>query len=58
MHADPHAMSVFPSEVRLPKDYYVLESLFISFAKAIDVRASLLDAVMWLEMRGGAANLR
>jgi thermostable 8-oxoguanine DNA glycosylase len=52
------AMSVFPSEVRLPKDYNVLESLFISFAKAIDVRASLLDAVMWLEMRGGAANLR
>jgi N-glycosylase/DNA lyase len=52
------AMSVFPSEVRLPKDYNVLESLFLSFAKAIDVRASLLDAVMWLEMREGVANLR
>ena len=52
------AMAVFPAKVSLPKDYGVLEGLFLDFANAIDVRASLLDAVMWLEMREGPAHAR
>lgn len=48
------AMSVFPSKVLLPRDYRALERRFLAFAEAIDVRASVLDAVMWVEMRQGA----
>ena len=47
------AMEVFPAQVRLPRDYDALERRFLDFAKAIDVRASVLDAVMWMEMRQG-----
>lgn len=47
------AMEVFPARVRLPRDYDALEQRFLAFARAIDVRASVLDAVMWIEMRQG-----
>jgi N-glycosylase/DNA lyase len=47
------AMAVFPAQVRLPRDYAALESRLLAFARAIDVRASVLDAVMWIEMRQG-----
>lgn len=44
-------MGVFPSDIRLPRDYEPLEQRFIAFSHAIDVRPSVLDAVMWSEMR-------
>lgn len=47
-------MSLFPDEISLPRDYGALEERFLSFATAIKVRSSLLDAVMWTETRAGA----
>lgn len=44
-------MGLFPKDYRLPKDYAALERKFLDFADAIKVRASLLDAIMWREMR-------
>jgi thermostable 8-oxoguanine DNA glycosylase len=44
-------MSLVPEAVSLPKDYFVLEQRFLDFAKAINVRSSVLDAVIWAEMR-------
>ena len=44
-------MNLFPSGSRLPRDYAKLEERFIAFANAIEVRPSLLDAVIWREMR-------
>lgn len=51
------AMQIFPEDVALPKDYEFLERLFLEFASAIQVRASVLDAVMWTEMRVGRSPL-
>jgi thermostable 8-oxoguanine DNA glycosylase len=45
------SMGVFPSDIRLPRDYEPLEQRFIAFSNAIEVRPSVLDAVMWSEMR-------
>jgi len=50
-------MGVFPSTIRLPRDYEPLERLFIAFSNAIDVRPSVLDAVMWSEMRSVMAQV-
>jgi N-glycosylase/DNA lyase len=47
-------MSLFPDEISLPRDYGALEERFLNFAKAIKVRSSLLDAVMWAETRATA----
>ena len=47
-------MRLFPDESSLPRDYGSLEERFLDFAKAIKVRSSLLDAVMWTETRAGA----
>ena len=44
-------MGLFPQRVRLPRDYGVLEARFLAFANAIGVPASLLDALIWREMR-------
>ncbi len=44
-------MRVFPEVVSLPRDYDSLERRFIEFAHAIAVRPSILDAVIWTEMR-------
>ncbi|WP_429924113.1 hypothetical protein ACQY1H_13960 [Agrobacterium vitis] len=44
-------MGLFPENYRLPKDYEALEKKFLDFARAIQVRASLLDAIMWRDMR-------
>ncbi len=46
-------MRLFPDTVSLPRDYVVLEERFLNFAKAIRIRPSLLDAVMWAETRAG-----
>lgn len=42
---------LFGDKVSLPRDYEVLESRFLDFAHGLGVRASLLDALMWREMR-------
>ncbi len=50
-------MGVFPSDIRLPRDYEPLERRFIAFSNAIHVRPSVLDAVMWSEMRSVPAKV-
>lgn len=45
------AINLFQKTCRLPKDYLVLEERFIIFAEELQVRASVLDAVMWSDMR-------
>lgn len=44
-------MGVFPERVALPRDYAELERIFLAFANALGVRPSVLDSVMWTEMR-------
>ncbi|NTF55029.1 hypothetical protein G6K93_34325 [Agrobacterium rhizogenes] len=44
-------MNVFEADSHPAKDYFGLEDLFLKFANAIKVRASILDAVMWDFMR-------
>jgi thermostable 8-oxoguanine DNA glycosylase len=44
-------MGLFPREIKLPRDYGRLEQIFLEFSKALNVRASLLDAIIWREMR-------
>jgi thermostable 8-oxoguanine DNA glycosylase len=47
-------MNLFPEDISLPRDYVTLERKFLNFAEAINVRSSLLDAVMWTETRASA----
>ena len=44
-------IKLFPERVRLPEDYERLEARFIDFAMALEVRPSILDAVIWDDMR-------
>ncbi len=44
-------LGIFDRGARLPKDYLALEQKFLEFAKALDVRPAVLDAVMWSDMR-------
>lgn len=44
-------INLFQTTCRLPKDYLALEERFIIFAHQLQVRASILDAVMWSDMR-------
>jgi thermostable 8-oxoguanine DNA glycosylase len=44
-------IGLFPENYRLPKDYVSLERRFLDFARALQVRASVLDALIWREMR-------
>ncbi|MEA3001512.1 MAG: hypothetical protein QOH81_300 [Sphingomonadales bacterium] len=44
-------MALFPPIIVLPRDYEELENRFLKFASIIGVRASVLDAVMWTEVR-------
>ncbi|NKL22554.1 hypothetical protein [Rhizobium leguminosarum] len=44
-------MNVFAADSDPAKDYLGLEELFLRFARAIKVRASVLDAVIWDFMR-------
>ena len=37
--------------VAMPKDYERVEAVFLGFANALGVRASILDALMWQHMR-------
>lgn len=44
-------MRVFPDKFSLPRDYEALEACFLRFSKALNVRPSVLDAVIWSEIR-------
>lgn len=44
-------IGLFDRTQTVPRDYDVMETRFLAFARALDVRPSLLDAVMWREMR-------
>lgn len=44
-------MRVFPEEISLPRDYQALEARFLCFSKALDIKPSVLDAVIWSEIR-------
>jgi thermostable 8-oxoguanine DNA glycosylase len=50
------AMKVFPESVQLPKDYGILEKRFLALAEAIEVRPSILDSIMWTEIRNARLN--
>ena len=45
------AMNVFPRAWEPARDYSTMERQFLRFAQAIGVRASILDNVMWREVR-------
>lgn len=51
-------MGVFGYDVALPRDYMLLEQRFISFAQAVGVKTSVLDALMWLHMRDSPPSVR
>ena len=44
-------INLFDKDAKLPRDYLKMERRFVDFAKALDVRTSSLDAVMWDDMR-------
>lgn len=44
-------IGLFPQLIRLPRDYGVLERRFLDFAQALRVPASILDGLIWREMR-------
>lgn len=44
-------MGLFKPGYQLPRDYRQLETLFLDFARVLQVRPSLLDAIIWREMR-------
>lgn len=44
-------IGLFAAHQKVERDYEAMEMRFLAFAKAIDVRPSLLDAVMWRSMR-------
>jgi thermostable 8-oxoguanine DNA glycosylase len=44
-------MGLFPENLKLPRDYEKLERSFLEFSNALGVRPSLLDAIIWREMR-------
>lgn len=48
----------FEPELTVERDYLQLEEQFLKFSSAIGVRASELDAVIWLEMMSSSATVR
>jgi N-glycosylase/DNA lyase len=48
-------IGLFPNRINLPRDYPVLEELFLSFARELGIRPSVLDAAMWVEARAVSA---
>ncbi|MDA4848612.1 hypothetical protein [Hoeflea poritis] len=50
-------LELFDKNCRLPRDYLNLENRFLCFAKNLHVRASVLDSVMWYDMRTFGSNL-
>lgn len=52
------AMGIFPTNLTVERHYSALETRFLEFSKAIDVRASELDAVIWYEMASSPTTAR
>lgn len=52
-----HLINLFEHDCILPKDYQKLEDRFLQFAEALSVRASVLDAVIWSDMRDFGSRL-
>ncbi len=50
-------LNLFDRDCRLPRDYFDLEKQFLNFANNLHVRASVLDSVMWYDMRTFGSNL-
>lgn len=50
-------LNLFDRNCRLPRDYFDLEKKFLNFAKNLHVRASVLDSVVWYDMRTFGSNL-
>jgi thermostable 8-oxoguanine DNA glycosylase len=44
-------IGLFDTHHKVARDYEVMEQRFLTFAKALEVRPSLLDAIMWRSMR-------
>lgn len=51
-------LRLFPEKITLPRDYGKLQEKFLSFARALNVRPAVLDAVMWSDMRTERRSLR
>lgn len=49
-------IGIFPEEIKLPRDYSKLQETFLDFADQLQIRASVLDAVMWKDMRSALRN--
>src|SRR6185436_19848337 len=43
-------VGLFPDELTVQKHYLKLEALFLEFSRTLGVKASELDAVIWMEM--------
>jgi thermostable 8-oxoguanine DNA glycosylase len=52
------AIGVFPRSLSVERHYLELEAMFLEFSKALGVRASELDAVVWHEMASSPAMVR
>jgi len=48
----------FAPDLTVERDYFALETQFLAFSKAVGVRASELDAVIWLEMASSSSTVR
>ncbi|WP_425644418.1 hypothetical protein [Agrobacterium leguminum] len=44
-------MGLFHGETKLPRDYFDMERRFLDLCKIMEIKASLLDAIIWGEMR-------
>lgn len=44
-------LGIFRADWRVERHYDLLEGAYLEFAKALDVKASILDSVMWMTMR-------
>jgi N-glycosylase/DNA lyase len=50
-------IGLFELDIIMPRDYIRLERRFLDFARVLGSRASVLDAVMWDDMRAGGSRL-
>ena len=53
-----HLAGLFPADMTVEKNYLELEALFLEFSKGLGVKASELDAVIWLEMMSSPTTVR
>ena len=42
---------IFPKNMDIRNDYYELEERYLTFCKTIDVRPSIMDSIMWSQMK-------